>query len=123
MKGIFKTLEAVLGVILILLVITTIYPIQPRIEVQLSDVGYNCLKYLDDKSVLRYYALNNLESDLNNDLKNCLPPTMNFTVKICSTTICTSNIPEDLPVFLSSYLIAGDGYVDPTLVNLWVWSK
>jgi len=123
MKGIFKTLEAVLGVILILIVITSVYPIQSRTDVQLSDTAYNCLKYLDDKTVLRYYAMNNLESDLNDDIEDCLPNTMNFTARICSTTTCTANVPEDLPVFLSSYLIAGNTYIDPTLVNLWVWSK
>ena len=122
MKGFIKTLEAVLGVILIVIPLFTLYTPQ-RIEEQLSDIGYNCLKDLDNKNLLKYYAINNMNTELNNSLRDCLPYLIEFNFKICKTSVCSINVPENKTVFLSSYIIAGYETVDPTLINLWLWSK
>jgi len=68
MKGYVKTLEAGVAIVLILVSMVFLFPEKIRIEPQISDTGYNCLKYLDYKEVLRYYAVNNLESNLISDL-------------------------------------------------------
>lgn len=122
MKGFIKTLEAVLGVILITVSLFTLFTPQ-RIDEQFSDVGYNCLKDLDNRNLLRYYAVNNMNTELNNSLRNCLPSLMEFTLKICKTSDCNTNVPENRTVFLSSYMIAGYESIDPTLINLWLWSR
>jgi len=122
MKGFVKTLEAAIAIVLILISIVFLFPEKTRTESQISDIGYNCLKYLDYRGVLRYYAVNSLESNLISDLKGCLPPILNYTARICSTIICDTNLPQDKTVFLSSYLIAGEESISPVLINLWVWS-
>ena len=122
MKGYVKTLEAIIAVVLILVSMVFLFPEKTRVEPQASDIGYNCLKYLNYEGVLRYYAVNNLESDLINDLGNCLPPILSYTAKICTYTPCNTELPADKTTFLSSYLIAGEDSINPTLINLWVWS-
>jgi len=122
-KGYVKTLESVIAIVLILISIVFLFPEKTRTEPQISDTGYNCLKYLDFKGVLRYYAVNDLESNLISDLRSCLPPILDYKAKICTTSICNTQLPEYTTVFLSSYLIAGEDSVEPTLINLWVWSK
>jgi len=123
MKGFVKTLESALAIVLVLIAVIFIFSPQPKPEPQISNIGYNCLKYLDDKGVLRYYAVNNLESNLKNDLKNCLFPMFNYIAKICKTASCSIQTPQNKTVFLSSYLIAGDETISPTLINLWIWSS
>ncbi len=122
-KGYIKTLEAGIAIVLILISMVFLFPEKTRTEPQISNVGYNCLKYLDYKGILRYYAVNNLESDLILDLRSCIPPILNYTVKICSTPTCITELPENETIFLSSYLIAGENSIDPKLINLWIWSK
>lgn len=123
MKGFSYTMEAVFGAILILLTLLNIYAIIPRTENNLSELGYNCLKNIDNKGLLRYYALNELNLELNSNLRECLPFSIDFKFKVCSTADCNISLPQDKSVFLSSYLIAGDSSFSPTLINLWVWSK
>ncbi|NIM47258.1 MAG: hypothetical protein GTN40_03825 [Candidatus Aenigmarchaeota archaeon] len=122
MKGYVKTLEAGIAIILILISMVFLFPEKTKTEPQISDVGYNCLKYLDYGKSLRYYAVNDFESDLINDLRSCLPPILNYTAKICTTTLCNTELPSDKTVFLSSYLISGEDSINPVLINLWVWS-
>ncbi len=102
----------------------SIYPIEKTREFYFSDQGYNCLKYLDQKGLLRYYVYNDLVGDLNNDLRDCLPSISDYTFKICSTSSCITSIPPDKSTFLSSYLIAGNTTnYDHRLINLWIWLK
>jgi uncharacterized membrane protein len=123
MKGFVKTLEAGLAVVLILILIVFFFTERLKNESDISRVGYDCLKYLDYKGVLRYYAINDLESNLISDLRNCIPQILNYTAKICTTTVCNTELPEDKTIFLSSYLIAGEDSINRTLINIWVWSK
>ena len=123
MKGFVKTLEAGIAIVLILVSMVFLFPEKTRTEPQISDTGYSCLKYLDYEGVLRYYAVNNLEPDLISDLGDCLPPILNYTAKICTTSTCITELPENEAISSSSYLIAGEDFVEPTLINLWFWSK
>lgn len=127
MRGTIHTIEAIIGALILLVGVMSIYPIEEPREFYFSDQGYNCLKYLDQKGLLRYYIYNDLIDDLNNSLKDCLPPISDYTFKICSTPSCTTTISSNKSIFLSSYLIAGENKVttnyDPRLINLWIWSK
>jgi len=123
MKGIVYIMEAILGAILILVGIMLIFPSQQN-EPGLSENGYNCLVYLDQKGLLKNYVENSRITDLNNSLKQCLPPIFDFKFKICATSNCIdTTIPYDKPVYLSSYLIAGENTYNKALINLWIWSK
>ncbi|NIO44537.1 MAG: hypothetical protein GTN36_03220 [Candidatus Aenigmarchaeota archaeon] len=122
-KGFVKTLEAGIAIALILVSMVFLFPGETETEPQISDTGYNCLRYLDYEGVLRNYAANSLESDLISDLRKCVPPILNYTARICTSTSCNTELPTDKTIFLSSYLIAGEAQIDRTLINLWVWSK
>lgn len=121
-KGFIKTMEAGIAIVLILASVVFLFTQKEEYEPQLSSVGYNCLKNLDNSGILRYYAENKMESSLISDLRDCIPPLFNYNVKICITSSCISQLPSDKDIFLSSYLIAGDDSIEPTLINLWVWS-
>ena len=117
-------MEAILSSVIILIGITIIFPIQQSSEISFSKIGYDCLEYLDQKGLLRYYAGNSMIIELNNELKNCLPSVADFKIKICTTSDCRdTTIPYDKTVYLSSYLIAGENTYNRELINLWIWSK
>ncbi|MEM3609611.1 MAG: hypothetical protein QXK49_03025 [Candidatus Aenigmatarchaeota archaeon] len=124
MKGMMYTIEAVIGAILVLIGITFIFPAQQQKELNLLETSFNCLIYLDQRGLLRYYAENNMNNELKDSLKSCLPPILDFKFKICSTSNCIeTTIPYDKEVYLSSYLIAGENTYNKKLINLWVWLK
>ena len=120
-KGFVKTLEAGIAITLILVSMVFLFPEKTINEPQISDIGYNCLRYLDNQGVLRNYAVNDLENNLISDLRSCLPPILNYTARICTTSTCNTILPGNKTIFLSSYLIAGENSVRPTLINLWIW--
>jgi len=122
-KGFVKTLEAGIAIGLILVSMVFLFPQKTKIEPQLSDTAYECLRYLDNRGVLEYYTVNGKQENLISDIRTCLPPLSDFTVKICKTSSCGTTLPYNKTIFLSGYLIAGDNSVNPTLINLWVWSK
>lgn len=123
MKGIMYTMEVILGAILVLLGIMVIFPAQ-QVERGFSESGYSCLNYLDQKGLLRYYTLNNMNTELNDSLKSCLPSIVDFKFKICSSSDCKDiTIPYNKTVYLSSYFIAGENTYNKRLINLWIWSK
>ena len=123
MKAMLYTVEAILGAIMVLIGIMIIFPIQQKGEMIFSDVGYSCLNYLDQNGLLRYYVLNNMITELNNGLKNCLPSVTEFNFKLCSSSDCKESTPTDKNVYLSSYIIAGENSYNKRLINLWVWLK
>jgi len=117
------TMEAILGSILILVGIMVIFPAQQN-EISLSGVGYSCLNYLDQEGLLRNYAINDMTAELNDSFRSCLPSTVDFKFKICSSADCRDiTIPYNKTVYLSSYLIAGEDTYNKRLINLWIWSK
>ena len=124
MKGFIQTLEQTLGSILILTMLITLFnPSFSTSHSQLSNVGFNCLKDLDNQGPLRNYAANNMTTNLNTSLQQCLSA-FNYDFKICSSPLdCSTNLPTNKDIFLSSYFIAGDTAYKPTLINLWVWLK
>jgi hypothetical protein len=127
MKATVHTIEAIMGTLILLVGVISIYPIEERQEFYFSDEAYDCLKYLDNEGLLRYYIYNNLVDDLNNTLRSCLPGISDYTFQICSSLPCTTTLPSDKSTFLSSYLIAGENKAtinyDPRIINVWVWLK
>jgi len=124
MKATIHTIEAVLGVLIVLLGMTLIYPVREREEIQLTSIGRNCLKSLDQEGILKYYVSNDMSSSLNNSLRGCLPQITDFTFKVCDSVNCNADfIPENKAIFVSSYIVSGyEGY-EAKLVNLWLWLK
>jgi len=118
------TMEAILGSILILIGIIFIFPAQQSSEISFSDIGHSCLKQLDQEGLLRYYAINNMDIELNNSLKSCLPQISDFKFKICSTSDCIdTSIPYAKAVYLSSYIISGENTYNKKIINVWIWLR
>lgn len=116
-----QTLEAVIASALILIAI--IYFSIPQgilPETKLVKTGFNCLKDLDNKGLLRYYASNNLESDLKRSLENCLP--LDFDVRICGID-CSLGFQTNETAISVNYLIAGEKFPNPMQVKLWMWAR
>jgi hypothetical protein len=114
-----KTLEAALAIVIILSSIVILFP-KSNVQQQNSYSAYNCLVQMDQEGTLRYYASNNLESNLNSELGYCIPVTFNYTARICASSACSAQTPSDRAVFLSSYIMAVDY---PVIINVWVWSR
>jgi hypothetical protein len=122
-KGFVKTLEASIAIVLILISIVFLFPERTKNKTQISHAAYDCLKYIDNKGLLRNYAVNGFESNLVSDLRACISPLYDYTVKMCTSTACNSQLPSNKEVFLSSYIIAGEDTFRPTLINLWIWLR
>ena len=124
MKATAHTIEAIIGTLILLVGIISIYPIEDRQEFYFSDEGYNCLEYMDQQGLLRQYIYNNMADSMNSSLRSCLPGIADYTFEICSSLPCTTGLPENKTTFLSSYLIAGEsGNYDPRIINLWMWLR
>ena len=121
MRATVHTIEAVIGTLILLVGVMTIYPMNEGNDFYFSENGYNCLKYLDDSGQLRNYVYNGLTTDMNTSLRECLPQVTGYTFKICATADCSETLPTDRSVFLSSYLLSGQKNYDPRIINLWVW--
>jgi len=123
MKATIHTIEAVIGTLILLVGVMSIYPVEERTSFYFSDDGYSCLRYLDDSGLLRNYVYNDMIVELNNSLRNCLPQIASYTFKICRTTSCITTLPSDRSIFLSSYLLSGDNAYDKRIINVWLWLK
>lgn len=124
MKGTIDIIEAIIGAIIVLVGITMLYPVGETTEAQLTDVGYDCLRNLDQAEVLKYYVANDMTSSLNSSLRGCLPGIIEFSFKACDSVNCNPDyIPTNREVFVSGYLVSGYESYDARLVNVWLWLK
>jgi hypothetical protein len=123
MKATIHTVEAVIGALILMVGVMSIYPIEGSSDFHFSDEGYNCLRYLDESGLLRSYAYNGMTDELNNSLYDCLPKITGYAFSVCMTTSCTTSLPSGKSVFLSSYLVSGENSYSPRIINLWLWLK
>lgn len=128
-KGYLYTLEAMIAALIIMSTVVVLY-INPQGKPQfeastLKDRGYACLKYLDNKGLLRYYAIQNNSQSLQAELQSCLPNLANFTTSFCTTSVnCTATeLPGNKTIVLADYIVAGQADFQPTLINLYLWSR
>jgi hypothetical protein len=122
-KGFVKTLEASIAIVLILASITFIAPERYLHDDKISEKAYWCLTNLDESGKLRYYSDNSLESEMNSDIRSCIPSAYNYSLRICYTASCIGYIPENKPVYTANYLISGGDVFRPSLTKIWLWSK
>ena|SRR3990172_2719655 len=118
-----KTLEALIGAITLLIAVVILFPPISASQNQTPTISFNCLKDLDNKGFLRYYAENFQTSDMQDKLRICMPTILDFSVKICDASVCNPDALPNKEIFLSQYLIAGDQNSENRLISLWVWSK
>lgn len=126
MKGLAYTLEAMIAAMLILSTLVMVYSFPKQQEgfdaVTLREKGYSCMKDLDNRGLLRYYALSNDSIGIRSYFQSCLPRTLNFSISFCS--VCTPDVPGNRTIISVNYLIAGEAAsFQPTNANLFLWSS
>ena len=122
MKGYMQTLEAIIAIGIALLAVTMILTPQTLQERRdLSEAYFNCIDSMENRGLLRYYAENDMEVEIYNDLDACLPGLVNLSVKICSDSDCISSMSED-NVQSYNYFVAGYDDPDPKLIKVWLWT-
>jgi len=121
-KGLSFTFEAILAGFLILSSLLFFFK-APNLgdtsTVGVSEMGYDCLRSLDENNELREYAMNNDNVSIGNKLQHCLD--INYTVQICRDVCNSVAAPANQTVVVSNYFIAGDKDIDPLYVKLNMW--
>lgn len=122
MKGFWRTVESVFAVILLmgfLLTVGSPYFVTPA-DTDLSSIGYELLKELDNRDELRVYVASEDNETLNSKIEI---PGYNHSIGICDYGgNCVGGYPDSENVIVSTYVISGyDGY-DPSEVRLYIWS-
>ncbi len=121
MKGYIQTLEAVIALGIILLAMTMfLTPERIGDRIDFKDNFYGCIKDVDNKGLLRDYVYTGSEKELSNELRDCLPGLIDFTLRICLTNECMGNIPDVPDVESYVYFVAS--YDKPKIVKAWLWS-
>lgn len=131
MKGYIHVLEAMIAALLILSAAVVLYQgrqAAPSFDVStMKETGYNCLKNLDSKGMLRFYLLANDSQSARNELRSCLPNTVNYTTAFCAgDDLACSNytLHGNKTTALADYLVAGEGSTfQPSFINLYIWSR
>lgn len=120
-KGFWRTLESVLAVMILvffMLMLGANYILQLP-EVDLPKTGYEILNDMDNRGVLRPYAVNNQTEALESEISIT---GYNHTVQICNLEgVCLGEEPGGQNVWVSTYLISGWNTYKPREVKLFIW--
>jgi len=119
-KGFWRTFESVLAVIILLFFMVALgvrYAI-PTEDQDLSRIGYEILRSLDDRGELRSYVVNNQTGELESKIGI---PGYNHVVQICNPGGCYGNEAGGSNVWVSTYIISGENTYDPYEVRLLMW--
>lgn len=125
MKGMMYTLEAVIAAVLILAALITVYSFSKQEAgfdaATIKENGYSCIRDLDGRGVLRYYALSNDSAGIRSYFQSCLPRSLNFSMQFCAD--CAPDVPGNRTIVSVNYIIAGEAALfQPTNANLFLWS-
>ncbi len=120
-KGLYS-LEAVLGVVVIFLGLSFAFS-SPQSEIDLKQLAFDCISYLDSSGSLRQSALSMNVSGISAEISFCLPSTVENHVRICGSS-CTPALSRNGDAENIEYFIYGDSDVLlPTEITLSVWRK
>lgn len=126
MKGIMKTLEAVITILMVLVIDVIMFsaPIVPpdfeSINLQLR--AFSSLQTLDANNELRYYVSQNDTMTITNKLSSLMPTNVNYLISVCSST-CIAPVINSTRILSVNYLISGDySNFNPQQIVLYMWS-
>lgn len=124
-KGMMYSLEAMIAAVLILAALIAVYSFSKQQEgfdaTTIKENGYFCIKDLDSRGLLRYYALSNDTVNIRSYLQACLPRSLNFSISFCAS--CAPDVPGNKTIVSINYLIAGEAALfQPANSNLFLWS-
>ena len=120
-RGSIFTLESVVACIIIagfLIFLARSY-VSEHENVDASRLAYDALRALDDRNMLRAYAMADDFASINSEISI---PEYNHSVKICGTGgACSGPDPDADNIWTGSYFIAGGGVYSPREVRLYLW--
>jgi len=122
-KGISFTLEAIISGLLIITSILFFFQFSGTSDfysMGVSEIGYDCMKSLDEHGLMREHALNGDAASIESGLQECLGG-LNHSVQLCENTCSQATSPENNTVIVSSYFIAGDVEPNPMEIRLNMW--
>jgi len=125
MKGMLQSLEAVIGILMVLTVYVTFFAPKeqlPEFEtINWRSRAFDALSVLDENNELRLYALANDTTTIENKLLALLPVERSCLVVVCNETCPTPNITAN-KITSVAYFIAGRiGNIQPKQIILYVW--
>ncbi len=125
MKGLLQSLEAVIGILLILSVFVAVYSRDVQIP-ELDTVnfrlkGFAALKTIDGTGELRRAITFNDTTTVENKVSDLVPKNLNLKVIFCKVECALPDIAAERLVSVN-YLIAGDvNNIAPRQVLLYMW--
>jgi hypothetical protein len=122
MKGQWKTVEAVLGGVIILLFVAVLSTNYADVSPSVPAHGYRALSAVYEKGTLRSHAAAMDAAALNSELgATGYLMGYNHSVSICNESACVGTAPDKDYVWASSMLIAGDESYNPVEVIVYVF--
>jgi len=122
MRGFWHVIESLIAVtILVLFLISIGTTILTRTDIEITQKGFETLKGLDERGVLRNYVTT-LDPQGLQDIINISG--FNHTIEICSPSgSCIGNQPENpANQFIATYLVSGDDFYTPHIIKLYIYS-
>ena len=128
-KGIMKTLEAMIAIVILLIIIFTIIPkridFEEEIPINVKTSQEFILNTLSDNDSLRDCVINNPLCKNNNDMQRFVednkPLGYNYDFEICNKADCVVNtLPVDKAVYVNDVFIS-EGEESPKIFRIWMW--
>ena len=126
MKGYVYTLEALIGISLIITSMVFLFgdsATKPELEISIiKQQGFEALEYLDKSGFLR----GNLDDEaaIENKLSTMMPVSVNLEAEICKTNCSELNLPVNMTTIAIDYYISGykSDFIGKR-VRLWLWRE
>ncbi len=121
MRGFWHIVESFMAITIIITFVMIIsgglIKVQTPEETEIK--AYKILKNLDEKGVLRSYAVNNDYSGLNSQIELY---NYNHSIEICqSVGNCVGDKPNTENVWVGTYIISGDYIYEPRIIKLYLY--
>jgi hypothetical protein len=122
MKGQWKTIEAVLAGIVVLMFLAAITTLHSASQTTVPTQGYRALYAVYEKGMLQESAAA-LDAQAIDDMAGATGYLAGYshTVVICNATVCTADPPVADYVWASSVIVAGDESFAPAEVILYIY--
>lgn len=123
MKGQWKTVEAILAGVVILMFLAVLSTTYVQVPADIPENGYKALDAVYEKGLLRTYAAQGDTASINSEIAATGYLTaFNHTVSICDYSgSCTGSAPSGDNVWVSSMILSGDDSYEPMEVIVYVF--
>ncbi len=122
MKGQWKTMEAVMSGIIILIFVAGLTSTYSQVSLEPPSQGHRALQSVHEKGFLRTYAADLDIASIEYEVSETgYLSGYNYTVVICNVTSCYGSFPQNEYVWATSMLLSGDDQYRPSEVILYVF--